>query len=259
MMTTTKALLELPGAPGIHIANLSVSYGSVRALHNVSLDIETGHICGLVGMNGAGKSTLFKALMGVTAFEQGEMAFLGHSAKDARNAGLIGYVPQHDDIDTSFPLSVSDVVMMGRYGYQGWLRRPHRADRAAVREAIEKVELTQYAKRQIGELSGGQRKRVFVARALAQHARVLLLDEPFAGVDKRSEAMITSLLHELVADGATILVATHDLHALPTLCQESVLINKTLIIHDSTTTVLKPENLALAFDLSADRASEVIS
>ncbi|WP_080792050.1 metal ABC transporter ATP-binding protein [Corynebacterium pacaense] len=258
-MKRSTALSAIPGAPGIHIADLSVSYGNVRALHDVNLDIETGHICGLVGMNGAGKSTLFKSLMGVTTHERGEMAFLGHSAALARNAGLIGYVPQHDDIDTSFPLNVTDVVMMGRYGFQGWLRHPSRADRTAVKEAIEKVELTPLVKRQIGELSGGQRKRVFVARALAQHARVLLLDEPFAGVDKRSEAMITSLLHDLVADGATVLVATHDLHALPKLCRESVLINRTLILHDSTTEVLRPENLARAFDLSTDHASEVVS
>lgn len=243
---------------GIKVKDLSVSYGAVRALHDVNLRLPAGRICGLVGMNGAGKSTLFSALMGVNHVDGGEVTFLGTSAKEARDSGLIGYVPQHDGIDTAFPLSVHDVVMMGRYGYQNWLRIPRKEDKEAVAAALERVELTHLAHRQIGALSGGQRKRVFVARALAQHARVLLLDEPFAGVDKRSEAMIVELLHELAAEGVTILVATHDLHALPKLCAESILLNRTVILHDVTSEVLKPENLALAFDLSVGRATEVM-
>ncbi|WP_225733175.1 metal ABC transporter ATP-binding protein [Pseudoclavibacter sp. CFCC 13796] len=243
---------------GISVDDLNVSYGAVRALRDVSVHIKPGRICGLVGMNGAGKSTLFKSLMGVIPIHSGRLSFLGEPSVKARRAGMIGYVPQHDDIDTTFPLSVQDVVMLGRYGYQNWVRHPRAVDREAVAEAIERVELTGLAKRQIGQLSGGQRKRVFVARALAQHARVLLLDEPFAGVDKRSEATIVSVLHDLVADGATILVATHDLHSLPALCAESVLINRTVLMHGETKTVLEPQNLARAFDLSADEAREVI-
>lgn len=235
-----------------------MSYGALRAIHNVNLQISAGRICGLVGMNGAGKSTLFSALMGVNHIDSGEITFLGTSAKQARDTGLIGYVPQHDGIDTTFPLSVYDVVMMGRYSFQNWLRIPRKVDREAVTGALDRVELSHLAHRQIGALSGGQRKRVFVARALAQHAQVLLLDEPFAGVDKRSEAMIVELLHELAAEGVTILVATHDLHSLPKLCPESILLNRTVILHDSTSEVLKPENLARAFDLSVGRATEVI-
>ncbi len=133
----------------------------------------------------------------------------------ARKRGRIGYVPQSEDVDWAFPVSVRDVVMMGRYGHQGFTRRTRPADQAAVAEALDRVELTAYADRQIGQLSGGQKKRAFVARGIAQGAQILLLDEPFAGVDKRSEATIVGLLKELAADGRTILVSTHDLHALP--------------------------------------------
>ena len=130
-------------------------------------------------------------------------------------------MPQSEDVDWQFPLSVRDVVMMGRYGHQGFTRRPSKADRAAVDEALDRVELAEFADRQIGQLSGGQKKRAFVARGIAQGATMMLLDEPFAGVDKRSEATITRLLRELAADGCTILVSTHDLHALPAALRRS--------------------------------------
>jgi len=140
-------------------------------------------------------------------------------------------------------------VMMGRYGHLGFLRRPRRADREAVAEALERVELTEFADRQIGQLSGGQKKRAFVARGIAQDASILLLDEPFAGVDKRSEATISTLLRELASDGRSILVSTHDLHAVPKLCDEAVLLMRKVLVHSDPDTVLQPENLALAFGL----------
>jgi manganese transport system ATP-binding protein len=146
---------------------------------------------------------------------------------------------------------VRDVVMMGRYGFQGFTRRASRADREAVDRALERVELTDLADRRIGALSGGQRKRAFVARGLAQGARVLLLDEPFAGVDTPSEATITGVLRELADDGATILVSTHDLGALPRLADEAVLLMRRVLLHDSPDVVLRPENLARAFGLEA--------
>jgi manganese transport system ATP-binding protein len=158
-------------------------------------------------------------------------------------------VPQSEEVDWSFPVSVRDVVMMGRYGMQGPTRRPRAADRAAVDEALEMVDLTDYADRQIGQLSGGQRKRTFVARGIAQGAQILLLDEPFAGVDKRSEATIVRLLRRLADDGRTVLVSTHDLHALPSLADQAILLLRRILFQGTVTDALAPERLALAFGL----------
>ena len=202
-------------SPAILVENVTVHYGDVLALDAASLSLDAARICGLVGMNGSGKSTLFKAIMGMIKPDAGRVLINGEPPAKARKAGGIGYVPQSEDVDWQFPLSVRDVVMMGRYGHQGFTRRASKADRAAVDLALDRVELSEFADRQIGQLSGGQKKRAFVARGIAQGATMMLLDEPFAGVDKRSEATITRLLKELAADGCTILVSTHDLHALP--------------------------------------------
>lgn len=233
----------------IDVASVSVHYGDVLALDQATLQLEKGRICGLVGMNGSGKSTLFKVIMGLVKPDAGTVTIAGRSPAKARKSGVVSYVPQSEDVDWQFPLSVHDVVMMGRYGHLGFTRRPRRADRVAVADALERVELTDFAQRQIGQLSGGQRKRAFVARGIAQNATTLLLDEPFAGVDKRSEATICSLLKELAGDGATILVSTHDLHALPDLADEAVLLMRRVLMHGVPAEVLQPENLALAFGL----------
>ena len=237
------------GAPAIVVDDVSVHYGEVHALDGASLTIERGRVCGLVGMNGSGKSTLFKAIMGMVKPDRGSVLIDGDAPAVARKRGAVGYVPQSEDVDWAFPLSVRDVVMTGRYGHMGITRRPRAADRAAVASALERVELTELADRQIGQLSGGQKKRAFVARGIAQGATILLLDEPFAGVDKRSEATITRLLRELAADGATIFVSTHDLHALPGLADEAVLLMRRVLLHGDPAEVLKPDNLALAFGL----------
>ncbi|MFI7482706.1 metal ABC transporter ATP-binding protein [Kocuria sp. M1R5S2] len=233
--------------PAVLVEGVTVRYGDVLALEDVDLSLATGRVCGLVGMNGSGKSTLFRTVMGLVATERGRVSIGGRTPAQARSAGLVGYVPQHEAVDWDFPLSVRDVVMTGRYGHMGLTRRPRRADREAVEHALEQVELTDLADRQIGRLSGGQKKRVFVARGIAQAARVLLLDEPFAGVDKRSEATITALLRRLAADGTTVLVSTHDLAALPRLVDEAVLLRRTVLAHGSPEVVLRPETLALAF------------
>ena len=233
----------------IEVADLTVRYGEVTALDGVSLTLGRGRICGLVGMNGSGKSTLFKAIMGLVRPASGTVAIQGHGQAEARRAGVVGYVPQSEDVDWDFPVSVRDVVMMGRYGRMGLTRRPKADDRDAVENALERVGLTPYTTRQIGKLSGGQKKRAFLARGLAQGASVLLLDEPFAGVDKRSEALITAVLRELAEQGASILVSTHDLHALPALADEAILLQRRVLLHGSPQDVLKPENLALAFGL----------
>jgi manganese transport system ATP-binding protein len=242
----------------VDVQDVTVHYGDVLALDGATLRLEAGRVCGLVGMNGSGKSTLFKAIMGLVTPDGGRVLIEGEPPARARRTGAVAYVPQSEDVDWAFPVSVRDVVMMGRYGGMGILRRPRAADKAAVAEALERVELTELADRQIGALSGGQRKRAFVARGIAQGATIMLLDEPFAGVDKRSEATITALLRSLAAEGRTILVSTHDLHALPALCDEAVLLMRRVLVHGSPDDVLRPESLALAFgvDVLATRTEE---
>ncbi|MGB4137657.1 MAG: metal ABC transporter ATP-binding protein [Microbacterium sp.] len=233
----------------IDVRDATVRYGEVLALDDVSLTVEAGRVTGLIGMNGSGKSTLFKTIMGLVRPDRGSVLLDGAEPTRARKQGSVGYVPQSEDVDWAFPVSVRDVVMMGRYGHQGLTRRAGPTDHAAVDEALERVELTDYATRQIGQLSGGQKKRAFVARGIAQGARIMLLDEPFAGVDKRSEATIVRLLRELADDGRTILVSTHDLHALPQLADEAVLLLRKVLFHGSVADALRPENLALTFGL----------
>ncbi|MFF8818446.1 MULTISPECIES: metal ABC transporter ATP-binding protein [Leucobacter] len=244
-------------APAIVVDDVTVHYGEVLALDGASLTLERGRVCGLVGMNGSGKSTLFKTIMGMVRPDRGSVRIDGQSPARVRKTGAVGYVPQSEDVDWGFPLSVRDVVMTGRYGKMGLTRRPKAVDQRAVDHALERVELTDYADRQIGQLSGGQKKRTFVARGIAQGATTLLLDEPFAGVDKRSEATITRLLRELAGEGATILVSTHDLHALPSLADEAILLMRRVLMHGPPDDVLRPENLALAFGLDVlDRSAD---
>jgi len=233
----------------ISVRGVTVRYGEVLALERATVDLRAGRVCGLVGMNGSGKSTLFKAIMGLLRPDSGTVLVSGRSPAKARKSGMVGYVPQSEDVDWAFPVTVRDVVMMGRYGGMGFTRRARRSDRDAVDAALARVELAEYADRQIGQLSGGQRKRAFVARGLAQGATTLLLDEPFAGVDKRSEATITRLLRELADSGATVLVSTHDLHSLPQLADEAVLLMRRVLMHGDPADVLQPENLARAFGL----------
>ncbi|WP_341268068.1 metal ABC transporter ATP-binding protein [Gordonia malaquae] len=233
----------------IDVRAVTVRYGDVVALDGASLLLNRGTVCGLIGMNGSGKSTLFKTIMGLITPSRGSVRIHGRSPAYARRTGSVSYVPQSEDIDWSFPLSVRDVVMTGRYGHLGVMRTPRSVDHAAVSDAIERVELSGYENRQIGQLSGGQRKRAFVARGIAQQASVMLLDEPFAGVDKRTEATISGLLRELADDGATLLVSTHDLHALPRLADQAVLLMRRVLAHGTPEHVITPDNLVRAFGL----------
>lgn len=230
----------------LDVQRLTVHYRDVVALVDVDLALDPGEACGLVGMNGSGKSTLFKAIVGLVPYT-GTVRVLGGSSQDARSAGLIGYVPQVDDLDRDFPVSVQDVVLTGRQHRMGRRRRPRPADRAAVETALGRVGMADLAGRQIGRLSGGQRQRVLLARVLAQEARMLLLDEPFTGVDVQSEAAVTTVLRELVADGCTVLISTHDLRTLPDLCARSVLLHRRVLADGPTAQVLTPENLARVF------------
>lgn len=242
-----EVVAAVPTGPVVAVDGLVVSYGSTRALEGVDLTITGGLVHGLIGMNGSGKSTLFKALMGLVKPTSGSVSLFGEDPREARRRGRVAYAPQDEDVDYAFPVSVRDVVAMGRYGRLGTRRRLRSEDKVAIDVALERCELTDLADRQIGALSGGQRKRAFVARGLAQEAELLLLDEPFAGVDKRSEATITTLLRGLAAEGRTILVSTHDLVAVPALCDELALINRRIVAQGTPDETLRPEPLGEAF------------
>lgn len=232
----------------IEVDDVTVRYGDVTALDRITLRVAGGQIVGLIGMNGSGKSSLFNALMGLARLDAGSIRLFGGSAKRARLANQVAYVPQSESVDWDFPISVREVVMMGRYGTLGPTRRAKAADRQAVAEAIERVGLTGLAHRQIGALSGGQRKRAFVARGIAQNARLMLLDEPFAGVDTTSQGTISRLLHELRDEGRTILISTHDLAGVPALCDDVVLLQRRILFQGPPDQALTPALLARAFE-----------
>ena len=239
---------ETEAGTGIRVANASVTYRNGHtALSDASFAIPTGSIAALVGVNGAGKSTLFKAIMGFVPVSRGSVSVLGRPVSRALKEGLVAYVPQSEDVDWNFPVLVEDVVMMGRYGRMGPLRIARAADRAKVADALNRVGMTDYAHRQIGELSGGQKKRVFLARALAQDGQVILLDEPFTGVDVTTEDSIVALLKELRDEGRVMLVATHNLGSVPLFCDRAVLIDRTVVAAGPTEDVFTEANLRRTF------------
>lgn len=233
---------------GIKAENVTVTYRNGHtAMHNASFSVPRGTVTALVGVNGSGKSTLFKSLMGFVPAAAGEIEILGRPVHEALRANLVAYVPQSEEVDWAFPVLVEDVVMMGRYGHMGFLRRPRAADRAAVDQALTRVGMQDFRHRQIGELSGGQRKRVFLARALAQDGQVILLDEPFTGVDVKTEAQIIALLRELKEEGRVMLVSTHNLGSVPEFCDRTILVKGTVLAHGPTEQVFTRENLEQAF------------
>jgi manganese/iron transport system ATP-binding protein len=235
-------------ACSISIRRLSVTYNNgYTAVRDISFDLDPGTICGLVGVNGSGKSTIFKAIMGFVRPTTGQVRLCGHPVDEAVKRNIIAYVPQSEEVDWNFPILVEDVVMMGRYGKMGFLRIPSGADRVKVDAALERVGMEAYRSRQIGELSGGQKKRVFLARALAQEGRIILLDEPFTGIDVKTEMTIIGLLRELRTAGNLILVSTHNLGSVPDFCDRVVLINRTLLAAGPTAQVFTQDNLERAF------------
>jgi manganese/iron transport system ATP-binding protein len=235
-------------APSIVVENITVSYANgVAAVRDASFKLGASTICALVGVNGSGKSTLFKTLMGFLTPTVGTVSICDMPVKVALKKGLVAYVPQSEDVDWNFPVLVEDVVMMGRYGHMNFLRIPARADRAAVNEALERVGMSDFRKSQIGELSGGQKKRVFLARALAQGSEIILLDEPFTGVDVKTESAIIDLLRAMRDDGRLMFVSTHNLGSVPDFCDQVVLFNKTVLAYGPTATTFTEANLAEAF------------
>ncbi|WP_280952645.1 manganese/iron ABC transporter ATP-binding protein [Rhizobium subbaraonis] len=233
---------------GIVAEDVTVTYRTgVTALKHASFSVPRGTITALVGVNGSGKSTLFKAIMGFVPLAGGRVTILGMPVREALKKNLVAYVPQAEEVDWTFPVLVEDVVMMGRYGHMNWLRIPSRHDHEMVAEALARVNMSDFRKRQIGELSGGQRKRVFLARALAQEGQVILLDEPFTGVDVTTEEQIVELLGTLRDEGRVMLVSTHNLGSVPDFCDRTVFVKGTVIASGPTAETFNEANLERAF------------
>ena len=240
--------MKQTSAIGLDVRDITVAYrNGTTAMSHASFRVPRGSIAALVGVNGSGKSTLFKAIMGFVPLARGSVEILGKPGREALKDNLVAYVPQSEEVDWNFPVLVEDVVMMGRYGHMGILRRPKPRDREMVDMALERVGMTDFRKRQIGELSGGQKKRVFLARALAQEGQVILLDEPFTGVDVKTEDAIIDLLRALRDEGRVILVSTHNLGSVPEFCDRTVLVKGTVLAHGPTEEVFTRENLERAF------------
>ena len=241
---------EKAATPGtsVSVRNLTVTYpNGFTAVRDASFELDPGTICALVGINGSGKSTIFKAIMGFVKPSSGTVRLCGMPVDEALKKNIVAYVPQSEDVDWNFPVLVETVVMMGRYGHMNFLRMPSRADRYKVDQALERVGMSAYRHRQIGELSGGQKKRVFLARSLAQEGRIILLDEPFTGIDVKTETAIIGLLRELRASGHLMLVSTHNLGSVPDFCDRVVLINKTVLAAGPSAEVFTQKNLERAF------------
>jgi manganese/zinc/iron transport system ATP- binding protein len=239
----------MTGAAALETRRLTVSYGAKPVLWDVDATFPAGALSAIVGPNGAGKSTLLKASLGLVPAEAGQALILGRPARRALDR--VAYVPQRDAVDWDFPVTVREVAEMGRYPSAGWVRRLGAHDRAVVEEALERVGMAAFARRQIGELSGGQRQRVFLARALAQEAPVLMMDEPFSGIDARTEAALLELLRELRAGGRSIVVVHHDLGTVRRAFDWALLLNVRAVASGPAGDVIVPDLLRQAYGAAA--------
>ncbi|MDP2599511.1 MAG: metal ABC transporter ATP-binding protein [Deltaproteobacteria bacterium] len=229
----------LKNFPPIELHDVTVSYHRRPVLWNVDLKIPEGKLIGVIGPNGAGKSTLIKAIMGLLPLSSGWIQVYGKSAKEQR--GILGYVPQKESVDWDFPVTVKDVVMMGRYGKIGLIKRASKQDRRIVGACLEKLGISSFADRQISQLSGGQQQRVFLARALAQESEIYLMDEPFVGVDAATESAIILLLKELKNQGKTVLVVNHDLQTAQSYYDDILMLNMRVVVFGPTRQVMTTE------------------
>lgn len=229
------------GIPILDVHDVTVAYHRKPVLWDVDWTLQDPSLVGIIGPNGAGKSTLIKAILGLVPLASGRVEVLGLPV--AKQRKRIGYVPQRESVDWDFPVTVLDVVLMGTYGRLGWIRRPGKAERALAHECLELVGLAEYAGRQIGQLSGGQQQRTFLARALAQKADLYFMDEPMAGVDAATEAVIFRLLKDLRGQGKTVVVVHHDLRTIPNYFDQVVMLNMRLIASGPTQDVFTPQNL----------------
>jgi manganese/zinc/iron transport system ATP- binding protein len=246
---------SFPSDVPVEIHDLTVAYHRKPVLWGIDLVVPKGRLVGIVGPNGAGKSTLIKAMMGLLPLSSGWVKLFGEHSR--KNLKRVGYVPQRESVDWDFPVNVMDVVLMGRYGHLGMLRRPTRKDRDIARESLDKVKMLPYANRQISNLSGGQQQRVFLARALAQESDLYFMDEPFSGVDAATEAAIVTLLHELRDRGKTLLVVHHDLPTARNYFDMLLLLNMRVVAFGPTAEVFTQELLQRTYGGRLTILSEV--
>lgn len=247
-LPTKKVFLNMR-IPAVEISNVSVAYHNKVVLWNVSCTIEQGTMVAIIGPNGAGKSTLLKAMLGMVSPIAGTINLLGTQYK--KSLPNIAYVPQRALVDWDFPLTVLDVVLMGTYQSLGWFARPGKKEYMAAYHALDAVGMHDYLHQPIGQLSGGQQQRVFVARALVQNAQMYMLDEPFIGIDKTTEQIISSLLKQEQEKGKTILVVHHDLHTVASYFNAALLINKSAIAYGPLETSFTPENVQKTFNYAS--------
>ena len=229
----------------LEIHDLTVAYHRKPVLWDIDVAVPEGRLVGIIGPNGAGKSTLIKAALGLVPLASGQVWFYGKPLRENRH--LLGYVPQRETIDWDFPVTVMDVVLMGTYGKLGWVRRPGKREKATALECLRAVGMEEFASRQIRQLSGGQQQRVFLARALAQEAKIYFLDEPFVGVDAATEQTIIRLLQQLRQEGKTVFVVHHDLQTVSEYFDWVLLLNMRLIAAGETSVVFTRENLQKAY------------
>ncbi|MBU5437100.1 metal ABC transporter ATP-binding protein [Tissierella sp. MSJ-40] len=225
----------------IKVEDLTVAYEKKPVLWDIDLEIPSGTLMAIVGPNGAGKSTLIKTMLNLIKPVAGRISFWGNPYE--KELKRIAYVPQRGSVDWDFPTNVFDVVMMGRYGNLGWFKRPEKIDKELTMEAIEKVGMTEFAKRQISQLSGGQQQRVFLARALVQDAEIYFMDEPFQGVDAKTEEAIIGLLKDLRSNGKTVVVVHHDLQTVPKYFDWVTLLNMQILGVGPVEDVFTDENI----------------
>ena len=231
----------------ININDFTVKLNNKAILENINLTLHGPKIIALVGANGAGKSTLFKSIMGIINPSDGNIIINGKNPKDALKNNLISYVPQIEEVDWNFPLLVEELVMMGRYNHMNIFRKVSIKDKRIVKESLDSVQMNEFINSQIGELSGGQKKRIFIARALAQESKILLLDEPFSGVDINTEESLSMLFRSLVDRGCLIIVSTHNLGSVPRFCDEVILLDKKLLAYGPVKKIFTEDNLKKTF------------
>jgi manganese/zinc/iron transport system ATP- binding protein len=234
--------------PALEVHQLTVNYDKTPVLWDISLSIPPGNLVGIIGPNGAGKSTFIKTALGLIKPMSGKVTFFGHSLRKIRQK--IAYVPQKESVDWDFPITVRDLVLMGRYGRLGLFRWPRSADFAAADHYLDVVGMTSYAHRQINQLSGGQQQRVFIARALLQESDMYFLDEPFAGIDLASETIIMNLLRELKNKGKTVFVVHHDLNTVENYFDWAIILNMRLIAYGPVKQIFNTKTLHSAYGKS---------
>lgn len=237
--------IAVASTDGINVSHLGVHYRSVEALRDVSCVVQPGRLIGIFGPNGAGKSTLIKAMLGLVPITSGNVLYQGKPLM--QQLERVAYVPQRSQIDWTYPATVWDVVMMGRVKKTGWLQRFSTVSRQVAASAIERVGMSDYRNRPIGQLSGGQQQRVFLARALAAQAEIFCFDEPLVGIDQKTQSVIFDVFHELADAGKIVLVVNHDLGESITHFDDLILLNRELIASGSRASVLSEENLYRAY------------